>query len=361
MLGFICLIWAYAMGCIPSAVWLSKIFQWHNPLQEGSGNPGATNMLRLNGWHAGILTFACDAAKSFLPVMVSSVWHVSDTTRGSMVLAAVIGHVLPWLRGITYHQQQWSFRKIVGGKGMATAWGGILAIAPFLALLLLAVWGAIAMYCRYASLASIVVTVLSVFGVLCLPAGLWLGLLPTIGILLWTHRHNWQRLRDGHEPAFVGTHLTSKKALSVAIKILDPLLSQWGYPAYTTTGSAGMDIRAAVSEPLTILPNTVVMIPAGFAMHLNNPLWCALVVPRSGLGHQGIILGNGVGVIDADYQGPLMLSCWNRSTTSFTIHPGDRIAQLLILPIAKITWNVVTHFETTSERSDHGFGSSGVQ
>jgi dUTP pyrophosphatase len=149
--------------------------------------------------------------------------------------------------------------------------------------------------------------------------------------------------------------------IDVELKILDPRLGrEIPLPAYATDGSAAMDLRAAVEGPLTIEPGDSALVPTGLAMHIGDPRWCATILPRSGLGHKhGLVLGNLVGLIDADYQGPLMVSCWNRGREAFTIEPGDRIAQLLFLPVGRAQWQVVEDFEP-STRGTGGFGSTGV-
>ncbi|MDQ6647083.1 MAG: dUTP diphosphatase [Pseudomonadota bacterium] len=150
--------------------------------------------------------------------------------------------------------------------------------------------------------------------------------------------------------------------IPVELKILDPRLgTSIPLPQAATPGSAGMDLRAALEQPLTLAPGDTALVPSGIAIHIGDPDWCALIVPRSGLGHkQGLVMGNLVGVIDADYQGPLMISCWNRGLQPVTIEPGDRIAQLLLVPVARAQLNVVSEF-TPSERGVGGFGSTGVQ
>ncbi|TAN08826.1 MAG: dUTP diphosphatase [Rhodanobacteraceae bacterium] len=150
-------------------------------------------------------------------------------------------------------------------------------------------------------------------------------------------------------------------ALTVQLQRLDPRLgTSIPLPAYATGGSAAMDLRAAPAAPVTLAPGASALIPTGLAIHIGDPGWCALIVPRSGLGHKhGLVLGNLTGLIDADYQGPLMISCWNRGQTPFTIHPGDRVAQLLVTPVARVAWQVVDAF-TPSERGSGGFGSTGV-
>ncbi len=149
--------------------------------------------------------------------------------------------------------------------------------------------------------------------------------------------------------------------LDVELKILDPRLGRdFPLPDYATPGSAGLDLRAMLDAPLALAPRQTALIPSGMAVHIGDPGYCAIVLPRSGLGHrQGLVLGNLVGLIDADYQGPLLISCWNRSDTAFTIAPGDRIAQLVFLPIARAALRVVESF-LASERGEGGFGSSGT-
>ena len=146
------------------------------------------------------------------------------------------------------------------------------------------------------------------------------------------------------------------------VKLLDPRYGDtWPMPAYATDASAGLDLRAALDAPLTLQPGDTSLIPSGLAIHLADPALCALVLPRSGLGHRhGIVLGNGTGLIDADYQGPLLISTWNRGREAFTIEPGDRIAQLVIVPIVRATLQVVDTFEE-STRGSGGFGHTGVR
>ena len=146
------------------------------------------------------------------------------------------------------------------------------------------------------------------------------------------------------------------------VRVLDARFGQqWPLPAYATDGSAGLDLRAALDEPLTLLPGDVSLLPSGLSIHIGDPGLCAVVLPRSGLGHKhGIVLGNGTGLIDADYQGPLMISIWNRGKDAFTIEPGDRIAQLVMLPVVRATLNVVDTFAETT-RGAGGFGHSGVR
>jgi len=146
------------------------------------------------------------------------------------------------------------------------------------------------------------------------------------------------------------------------VRILDPRFERdWPLPTYATAASAGLDLRAALDAPLTLAPGTADLIPTGLAIHIGDPGLCAVILPRSGLGHKhGIVLGNGTGLIDADYQGPLMVSVFNRSQTSFTIEPGDRIAQLVLLPVVQAKLEVVETF-TQSARGSGGFGHTGVR
>ncbi|MGN6327715.1 MAG: dUTP diphosphatase [Rhodanobacter sp.] len=153
----------------------------------------------------------------------------------------------------------------------------------------------------------------------------------------------------------------SRPVVDIELKILDPRLGDSiALPEAATAGSAGMDLRAALEQPLTLQPGESALVPSGIAIHIGDPGWCAVIVPRSGLGHKhGLVMGNLVGVIDADYQGPLMISCWNRGTAPYTIGVGDRIAQLLLLPVAQARMNIVSAF-APSQRGDGGFGSTGI-
>lgn len=146
----------------------------------------------------------------------------------------------------------------------------------------------------------------------------------------------------------------------IELKVLDPRLGHdWPLPTYATPASAGLDLRAMIEAPLRLEGGATALIPSGIAIHIGDPALCAVILPRSGLGHKhGIVLGNSVGLIDADYQGPLLISCWNRSSEAFVIEPGERIAQLVFMPIARIQFNTVTDF-AASERGSGGFGSSG--
>ena len=144
----------------------------------------------------------------------------------------------------------------------------------------------------------------------------------------------------------------------IDIKVLDARMAAH-LPAYSTPGSAGLDLRACLDSPLLLLPGQTVFIPTGLAIHINDPGLAAMVLPRSGLGHQhGIVLGNLVGLIDSDYQGPLMVSCWNRSDTAFTVQPFERIAQMVIVPVVQAHFRRVDEFEN-SQRGSGGFGSTG--
>lgn len=147
-------------------------------------------------------------------------------------------------------------------------------------------------------------------------------------------------------------------SLIVDLKIIDPRLHEF-MPSYATPGSAGLDLRACIDGSMTLAPNATVLIPTGMAIHLDNAYYAALILPRSGLGHKnGIVLGNLVGLIDSDYQGQLMVSCWNRSQTEFTLNPMDRIAQLVIVPVMQAEFHLVDDFEA-SDRGEGGFGSTG--
>ncbi len=144
----------------------------------------------------------------------------------------------------------------------------------------------------------------------------------------------------------------------VDLKIIDQRLVDQ-LPAYATPGSAGLDLRACIDEPLVLEPNAWQLVPTGIAIHLGDPGYAALILPRSGLGHKhGIVLGNLVGLIDSDYQGQLMVSAWNRSPSPFTIEPMERIAQLVIVPVAQAQFNLVREFPA-SQRGERGYGSTG--
>ncbi len=145
---------------------------------------------------------------------------------------------------------------------------------------------------------------------------------------------------------------------NIAVKILDERLREQ-MPAYATPGSAGLDLRACVEAPVTIEPGSTHLIPTGLAIHIGDPGYAAMILPRSGLGHKhGIVLGNLVGLIDSDYQGQLMVSTWNRGNTAFVLNPMERLAQLVIVPVLQVGFEVVEEFED-SERGAGGFGSTG--
>jgi dUTP pyrophosphatase len=146
--------------------------------------------------------------------------------------------------------------------------------------------------------------------------------------------------------------------ISIALRVLDERIRD-ALPAYATAGSAGMDLRACIDAPLTLAAGETHLVPTGVSIHVDDPGYAAVILPRSGLGHKhGIVLGNLVGLIDSDYQGPLMVSAWNRGAAPFTIEPLDRIAQLVIVPVAQAAFRVVDAFEA-SARADGGFGSTG--
>jgi dUTP pyrophosphatase len=145
---------------------------------------------------------------------------------------------------------------------------------------------------------------------------------------------------------------------TIQLKVLDERIAEH-LPAYATAGSAGLDLRACLSAPLVLQPGQAELIPTGIAVHIGNPGLAAMLLPRSGLGHKhGIVLGNLVGLIDSDYQGPLMVSCWNRGASAFTVQPLERIAQMVIVPVVQARFERVEAFDT-SERGSGGFGSTG--
>jgi len=147
--------------------------------------------------------------------------------------------------------------------------------------------------------------------------------------------------------------------MRISVRVLDPRLADQ-LPSYATPGSAGLDLRACIDEVLTVEAGQAVMVPTGMAIQLDDPGYCAMILPRSGLGHRhGIVLGNLVGLIDSDYQGALQISCWNRSTEPYTLQPLDRVAQLVIVPVQQVEFDVVDAF-TESTRGSGGFGSTGV-
>ncbi len=147
---------------------------------------------------------------------------------------------------------------------------------------------------------------------------------------------------------------------TIDIKVLDPRMAMH-LPGYSTPGSAGLDLRACLDAPIELAPGQTTLIPTGLALHIGDPGLAAMILPRSGLGHKhGIVLGNGVGLIDSDYQGPLMVSCWNRGNTTFTVQPMERIAQMVIVPVVQASFRRVDEFGA-SGRGEGGFGSTGKQ
>jgi dUTP pyrophosphatase len=150
--------------------------------------------------------------------------------------------------------------------------------------------------------------------------------------------------------------------LNIQLKILDKRIgNKFSVPHYATEGSAGLDLRACVKKNLVLKPGDSALIPSGIAIHISDPNHAAMILPRSGLGHKhGIVLGNLVGLIDSDYQGEIMISCWNRGSAEFVIKPGERIAQLIIVPVLHANFEVVTDF-VASKRGDSGFGHTGRQ
>jgi len=147
--------------------------------------------------------------------------------------------------------------------------------------------------------------------------------------------------------------------MQVDLKVLDPRMAAQ-LPSYATPGSAGLDLRACLDAPVTLHPNAWQLIPTGLAVHLADPGYAAMLLPRSGLGHKhGIVLGNLVGLIDSDYQGQLMVSAWNRSDVPFTIEPMERIAQMVIVPVVQAQFRVVDEFAASTERGAGGYGSTG--
>lgn len=148
--------------------------------------------------------------------------------------------------------------------------------------------------------------------------------------------------------------------ISIDLKILDPRI-QDQLPAYGTPGAAGLDLRACVMQATTIEPGQTTLVPTGLSIHIKDPNYAAMILPRSGMGHKnGIVLGNLVGLIDSDYQGPLMVSTWNRGQTPFVLEPMERLAQLVIVPVQQARFNVVESFEQETTRAGGGFGSTGT-
>ena len=152
------------------------------------------------------------------------------------------------------------------------------------------------------------------------------------------------------------SHASAKTRVDV--RILDPRITD-RLPAYATSGSAGLDLRACIDEPLTLRPGDSALVPSGLAIHLGDPGLAAIIIPRSGLGHKhGIVLGNLVGLIDSDYQGQVFVSCWNRGREPFVVNPLERIAQLVVVPVVQVELNIVQSFDESS-RGEGGFGSTG--
>jgi len=147
---------------------------------------------------------------------------------------------------------------------------------------------------------------------------------------------------------------------TIDVRVLDPRMAEH-LPAYATAGSAGLDLRACTDGPITLEPGQAALIPTGLSIHIGDPKLAAMLLPRSGLGHKhGIVLGNLVGLIDSDYQGPLMVSCWNRGVSTFVVQPMERIAQMVIVPVVQAHFRVVESFEA-SARGEGGFGSTGAR
>lgn len=157
-----------------------------------------------------------------------------------------------------------------------------------------------------------------------------------------------------------GTSSGASSRRRLQIRVLDARIGRdYPLPQYATEGSAGVDLRACIDAPLELKPGDTQLIPSGIAIYLQDPGYAAIVLPRSGLGHKhGIVLGNLVGLIDSDYQGQIFVSCWNRGQSAFTIQPGERVAQLVVVPVAQVEFDVVNEFAAT-ERGAGGFGSSG--
>ena len=152
--------------------------------------------------------------------------------------------------------------------------------------------------------------------------------------------------------------MTGGAPLRVDVRILDERIRP-SLPAYATEGAAGMDLRACIDAPITLAPGDTALVPTGIAIHLGDPGYAAVLLPRSGLGHKhGIVLGNLVGLIDSDYQGPLMVSCWNRGRERYVLSPLDRLAQLVVVPVARAAFRIVDAFDA-SGRAEGGFGSTG--
>ena len=151
--------------------------------------------------------------------------------------------------------------------------------------------------------------------------------------------------------------------MKLQLKVLDPRIgTTWPLPTYATSGSAGIDLRACLDQAVVLEPNQTILVKTGMAVYIADPSYAGLILPRSGLGHKhGIVLGNLVGLIDSDYQGELMVSVWNRGTGDFMLEPGERMAQYVVVPVARPEFEVVTEFSDTSARGAGGFGHSGRQ
>lgn len=173
-------------------------------------------------------------------------------------------------------------------------------------------------------------------------------------------RRHGDRAPNRGASIIMGFMTRSPKRPALKVRVLDPRLgAEFPLPAYATEGSAGLDLRACLDTPLELIPGRAELLPTGLAIWLEDPTLAAMILPRSGLGHKhGIVLGNLVGLIDSDYQGQLMVSCWNRGTTAYIVQPGERIAQLVIVPVVQVDLQLVDEFITT-ERGAGGFGSSG--
>jgi dUTP pyrophosphatase len=156
--------------------------------------------------------------------------------------------------------------------------------------------------------------------------------------------------------------MTTESRPPLKVRILDARIgTEYPLPAYATAGSAGLDLRACIDVALTLAPGQSILVPTGLSIFLDDPALAAMILPRSGLGHKhGIVLGNLVGLIDSDYQGPLMVSCWNRSASAYVVQPGERIAQLVVVPVVQVALEVVSEFVAT-DRGGGGFGSSGIR
>jgi dUTP pyrophosphatase len=153
--------------------------------------------------------------------------------------------------------------------------------------------------------------------------------------------------------------------MNVAVKLLDPRLAAWGFPHWGSAMAAGLDLFACLDAPLTLEPGDApALVSSGIAIRIGDPGWCAIIAPRSGLGHRGLVLGNTIGIIDADYEGPCLVSAWNRnppgSDRAITISPGDRLAQMLFVPVARPDFEIVSAFPEASGRGAGGFGSTGT-